>query len=223
MNRLSFKHFFMKPALAFVVLAAGMSALLHTPAQAQDLEPNAMVEQVTQAVLVELKNNQQLRAGNETAAREAINRVVMPHINFRRMTASAVGPAWRNANAEQREQLVEAFETMLIRTYAGSLEQVGDLSVVILPQRAEPADAKDVLVRSEVRGGNSPIQLDYRLEKTPGQGLGWKIYNVNVLGAWVVNTYREQFAQPLNAGGIDGLIKALKEQNFKAAQPATQG
>lgn len=210
MKLLPFKKWAWHTTAAFVLLSG--SAL----AKAQDLEPNVMVEQVTKNVLAELHNNQKLLSGNITVATEAVDRVVMPHVNFRRMTAAAVGPAWRNASAEQRDQLVESFKSMLIRTYAGSLEQIGDLYVAVLPMRAQPADSKDVLVRSEVRGGSSPIQLDYRLEKTPGQGLGWKIYNVNVLGAWIVDTYRTQFTQEINAKGIDGLIQTLKQQNLKA-------
>lgn len=66
---------------------------------------------------------------------------------------------------------------------------------------------------TEVRGRGEPIQLDYRLEKTPGQGAGWKIYNLNVLGAWLVETYRSQFAQEINARGIDGLIGTLSARN----------
>lgn len=197
---------------AFTALALWTSPVVH----AEDLEPNVMIERVTTEVLDEIKNNPQLQAGNLNATREAVNRVVMPHVNFRRMTAASVGPAWRSATPAQRDDLVDAFETMLIRTYAGSLDQIGNLRVVILPMRAQPAGSKDALVRSEIRGGSSPIQLDYRLEPTPGQGYGWKVYNVSILGAWIVDTYRTQFAQELSAGGIDGLIKALREQNFKA-------
>jgi phospholipid transport system substrate-binding protein len=70
-----------------------------------------------------------------------------------------------------------------------------------------------VVVRSEIRGRGEPIQLEYRLEKTPGQGSGWKIFNLNVLGVWLVETYRSQFAQELNAKGVDGLISTLAERN----------
>ncbi|RMX04331.1 ABC transporter substrate-binding protein [Corticibacter populi] len=196
---------------------AAVPALVH--AQQQDLAPNAMVERVTTDVLTELRNNERVKAGDVAAATDAVDRIVMPNVNFQRMTAAAVGPAWRGATAEQREQLIEAFKGMLIRTYANSLEQVGDLRVVILPMRAQPADATDVLVRSEVRGGDSPVQLDYRLQKTPGEGLGWKVYNVNVMGAWIVDTYRPQFTQEINANGIDGLIRSLQNRN-SANQPA---
>jgi phospholipid transport system substrate-binding protein len=108
--------------------------------------------------------------------------------------------------------LQEEFKTLLVRTYAGALWQVSDETIVVRPLRAAPDD-KEVLVRTEIRGRGEPIQLDYRLEKTPGEGAGWKIYNLNVLGVWLVETYRSQFAQEINAKGLDGLIAALAERN----------
>jgi phospholipid transport system substrate-binding protein len=137
---------------------------------------------------------------------------IMPNVNFQRMTASAVGPGWRQATPEQRQRLQEEFKTLLVRTYAGALSQVSDQTIAVKPLRAAPED-REVLVRSEVKGRGDPIQLDYRLEKTPGQGAGWKIYNLNVLGVWLVETYRSQFAQEISAKGIDGLIASLAERN----------
>jgi phospholipid transport system substrate-binding protein len=107
---------------------------------------------------------------------------------------------------------------LLIRTYAGALAQVKDQTVQVKPLRAA-ADDTEVLVRSEIHGGPEPIQLDYRLEKTPGQGAGWKIYNLNVMGVWLVDTYRTQFAQEINARGVDGLIASLSQRNKSAARP----
>jgi phospholipid transport system substrate-binding protein len=78
--------------------------------------------------------------------------------------------------------------------------------------RAAPTD-NEVVVRSEIRGRGEPVQLDYRLEKTPGQGAGWRIFNLNVLGVWLVDTYRSQFSAEINARGIDGLINTLAERN----------
>src|SRR5450756_2805365 len=137
---------------------------------------------------------------------------IMPNVDFQRMTASAVGPAWRQATPEQQKRLQEEFKTLLVRTYAGALTQVSDQTIVVRPLRAAPED-KEVVVRSEVKGRGDAIQLDYRLEKTPGDGAGWKIYNLNVLGVWLVETYRSQFAQEINAKGIDGLIATLVERN----------
>jgi phospholipid transport system substrate-binding protein len=128
------------------------------------------------------------------------------------MTSSAVGPAWRQATPEQQKRLQEEFKILLVRTYAGALSQISDQTISMKPMRASPED-KEVLVRTEVKGKGDPIQLEYRLEKTPGQGAGWKIYNLNVLGVWLVETYRSQFAQEVNAKGLDGLIASLAERN----------
>ena len=110
---------------------------------------------------------------------------------------------------------------MLVRTYAGALAQVSDQTVVMKPLRASPDD-KEVVVRSEVKGSGDPVQLDYRLVKTPGQGPGWKIYNLNVLGVWLVETYKSQFAAEINTKGLDGLISSLAERN-KANAAAKKG
>jgi len=99
-----------------------------------------------------------------------------------------------------------------VRTYAGALDQVSDQVVSVRPFRGS-LDDKEVLVRTEVRGSGDPVQLDYRLEKTAGDGAGWKIYNINVLGVWLVDTYRTQFSQQINSKGIDGLIAALAARN----------
>jgi phospholipid transport system substrate-binding protein len=137
---------------------------------------------------------------------------IMPYLNFQRMTSSAVGPAWRQATPEQKTRLQTEFKTLLVRTYAGAMSQARNLSFEVKPLRASPDD-KEVIVRTVILGRGDPVQLDYRLEKTPGEGAGWKIYNLNVLGVWLVDTYRSQFAQQINAKGIDGLITTLTERN----------
>jgi phospholipid transport system substrate-binding protein len=104
-----------------------------------------------------------------------------------------------------------------VRTYSGALSQISDQTISVKPMRASAGDT-DVLVRTEIRGHGDPIQLEYRLEKTPGQGAGWKIYNFNVLGVWLVETYRSQFAQEINANGIDGLIASLTARNKSNAK-----
>jgi phospholipid transport system substrate-binding protein len=138
----------------------------------------------------------------------------MPHVNFQRMTAIAVGRAWRSATPEQQKRLLDEFKTLLVRTYSGALTQVKDQTVQLKPMRAA-ADDPEVVVRTEVKGRGDPIQLDYRLEKTPA---GWKIYDVNVLGVWLADTsFKSQFAPIVANSGLDGLIGNLVELNRKAA------
>jgi phospholipid transport system substrate-binding protein len=143
---------------------------------------------------------------------QLVDQKIMPHLNFQRMTASAVGPAWRQATPDQRARLQQEFKALLVRTYSGAVSQVKQQSVFIKPLRGE-AGASEVLVRTEVRGGAEPVDIDYRLEKSADAPSGWRIYNMNVAGIWLVDTYRTQFAQEINAKGIDGLIATLSDRN----------
>jgi phospholipid transport system substrate-binding protein len=191
----------------------GVAAVLNiAPALAVDEAADVMIHRLSTDVLDSIKADTSIKSGDLSRIIALVDTKIMPNVNFQRMTASAVGPAWRQATPEQRQRLQEEFKILLVRTYAGALAQVSDQVVVLKPMRASPED-KEVVVRSEVKGRGDPIQLDYRLEKTPGVGAGWKIYNLNVLGVWLVETYRSQFAQEVNAKGIDGLIATLAERN----------
>ena len=159
-----------------------------------------------------IRADKAIQAGDVSRIIALVDSKVMPSVNFQRMTASAVGPAWRTATPEQQKRLQEEFKTLLVRTYAGALTQIVNQQIVIKPMRAA-ADDKEVIVRTEVRGQGDALQIDYRLEKISGEGAGWKIYNINVLGVWLVETYRSQFAQEINAKGVAGLITTLSERN----------
>ncbi|MFN3375826.1 MAG: phospholipid-binding protein MlaC [Burkholderiaceae bacterium] len=182
-----------------------------------DEAPDALVRRLSAEVLDAVRADKAVQGGDVGRVIALVDRMVMPHVNFRRMTAAAVGPAWRQATPEQQRRLQDEFKVLLVRTYAGALAQVSDQTIQVKPLRAAAGD-QDVLVRTEIVGRGDPIQLDYRLEKTPGQGAGWKIYNLNVLGVWLVETYRGQFAPEINARGIDGLIEALSTRNKNNAQ-----
>ncbi len=191
----------------------GAAALLCAGnAWADDEAPDAFIKRVSVDVLDTIKADKAMRSGDIPRIVTLVDTRIMPHVDFQRMTASAVGPGWRQASPEQQKRLQDEFKILLVRTYAGALSQVSDQVVVIKPLRASPED-KELVVKTEVRGGGDPIQLDYRLEKTPGQGSGWRIYNLNVLGVWLVETYKSQFAQEINAKGIDGLIESLAARN----------
>lgn len=203
------------------LLAASAAVWMAGPVGAQTATetPDALIKRLTSDVLDTIKADPQLRDGNVARISQLVDTTVMPHVNFRRMTSAAVGPMWRQATPEQRDRLQQEFKLMLIRTYAGALKQVSDQRVVVKPLRAAPGD-KDVLVRTDVLGNGEPVQLDFRLENNDGKG--WKIYNLNVLGVWMVETYRTQFAQELNKGGIDGLIKALASRTMAADASAAK-
>ena len=193
-------------AAAWLALSAG----LPMTAGAAEETPDALVKRVSADVLDTIRKDPSLKTGDVARIGALVDKMVMPHVNFQRMTAAAVGPQWRQATPEQKQRLQAEFKSLLIRTYAGAVAQVNDQTVVVKPMRAAAGD-KDVLVRTEVRGKGDPIQLDYRLEQSADGA--WRIYNLNVLGVWLVETYRSQFAQEVNARGIDGLIQALSSRN----------
>jgi len=197
------------------LLSASLAALLLVAApwsHAADEAPDALVKRLSTDVLDTIKADKTLQTGDVSKIMRLVDGKIMPNVDFQRMTASAAGPAWRKATPEQQKRLQEEFKTLLVRTYAGALSQVSDQDVFMKPLRASPDD-RELVVRTEIKGRADPIQLDYRLEKTPGVGSGWKIYDLNVLGVWLVDTYRGQFAQEINAKGMDGLIATLTERN----------
>ena len=171
--------------------------------------PDELIRQVSVEVIEAVKADKAIQAGDVSRIIQLVDTKVMPHVNFQRMTASAVGRNWRNATPEQQKRLQEEFKLLLVRSYAGALSQVKDQTVQLKPMRGNPGDA-EVVVRTEVKGKGEPVQLDYRLEKS---GDSWKIYDVNVLGVWLVEQYRVSFTQEITAGGIDGLIAKLAERN----------
>ena len=211
----------MDPAVAtrrrwLAALALGAAAWAWAPAaRAQTLEaPDALIQRVATEVFDTVKRDPALRAGDVARISALVDTKLMPHVDFERMTASTVGRFWRSATPEQRQRLMAEFKTLLVRTYSGALTQINDQTLVVRPLRAA-ADATEVVVRSEIRGKGEPVQLDYRLVRTPQ---GWKVYDLNVMGVWLVDTYRTQFAQEINARGIDGLIATLAERNRSNAQ-----
>jgi phospholipid transport system substrate-binding protein len=198
--------------IAAAVLATGLMAGAWPLAHAADEAPEVMIKRLSDDVLGTIRSDKSLQTGDLTKVMALVDSKIMPNVNFQRMTAAAVGPAWRQATPEQQKRLQDEFKILLVRTYSGALSQVSEESVSIKPMRSSPTDT-EVVVRSEIRGRGEPIALEYRLEKTPGQGAGWKIFNLNVLGVWLVETYRSQFAQEINSKGLDGLIATLSERN----------
>jgi phospholipid transport system substrate-binding protein len=193
-------------------LTASMSVLmlLSAPAVRAAAEgPDDMIRRLSVDLLNNIKADKDVQRGDLSKVTAFVDSKVMPNVNFTRMTASAVGRHWRQATPEQQKRLQEEFKSMLVRTYAGALSQVKDQTVDVKPLRAAAGDT-EVIVRTEVIGRGESVQLDYRMEKTT---TGWKIYDLNVLGIWMVETYRTQFAQEISARGIDGLIATLAQRN----------
>ena len=197
-------------------LAAATLVVGSVAAQAQAAKaPDALIKEVSSDVLDAVKADKSIKQGDVGKVIALVDAKVMPHVNFQRMTASAVGRYWRQATPEQQKRLQDEFKVLLVRTYSGALAQVQDQTVELKPMRAG-ADDKEVVVKTEIKGRGDPVQLDYRLENVGG---AWKVYDINVLGVWLVENYRNSFSQEIGANGIDGLINKLADRN-KAAGAA---
>ncbi len=203
-------------AFGAALLAAGAASAQTPPATpSAAAAPEVLVRDLSNEVLATIKADKELASGDVNRVQKLVDEKILPYVEFEKMTRLAVGRGWRQATPEQRAALTREFRTLLVRTYSGALSQVTDHKVELRPFRAQPTDT-DVLVRTNVVASRGdPIQLDYRLEKT---GAGWKIYDVNILGVWLVENYKTQFASQINAGGVDGLIKTLTDRNRQLEQ-----
>lgn len=194
-------------------LLASLAFFALTPAIAQDAQaPDALVKDVTQDVIAIVKQDKDIQSGNTKKTIALVEQKVLPHFNFTRMTALAMGVNWRKATPDQQKLLIDEFRTLLVRTYSTALTSYRNQAIDFKPLRAQPADT-DVTVRSEVRqSGAEAVTIDYSMEKTPS---GWKVYDVVVGGVSLVTTYRDTFANEVRNAGVDGLIKTLSDKNRK--------
>ena len=183
-------------------------------AQAADMStPDGLVKTVTSQVLDQIRADKQIQSGNITRITQLVNEKILPYTDFTRTTRLVMGRNWNTATPQQQKDIVEQFKMLLIRTYSGALAQVRDQQVQYKPFRADPSDT-DVVVRSVVLNNGSPIELDYRLYKTPE---GWKVYDINVLGAWLIQAYQQQFTEQIQQHGVDGLVQFLTQRNQQLA------
>ena len=201
-----------KQLIAVATVAFATSALA-APAPSNEA-PDALVKRISSEVLETAKNDKDIQAGNQKKVMDLVETKILPYVDFQRMTSLAAGRYWREATPEQQKQLAAEFRTLLIFTYSGALSQVKDQTIEFKPMRSSPGDT-EVEVRSQVnQARGEPIQLNYRVAKADS---GWKIYDINVLDAWLVEAYKGTFASEISKGGIDGLIKTLSEKNKKLA------
>jgi phospholipid transport system substrate-binding protein len=198
--------------LLFVCCILGLSHAARAQVKPNpNAAPNDFVQQVADQVLTVLKADSKVRAGDTARVNQIVDDLILPNVNFEKTTRLAAGRYWRQATPEQQADLVKAFRGTLGRAYSGAFTRVDDATnVKVLPMRGE-TDATDVVVKSQVtqRANTQPIGLDYRLEKT---AQGWKIYDLNVENIWLIENYRNQFAQQISQTGIDGLIQALNQR-----------
>jgi phospholipid transport system substrate-binding protein len=207
------KKVFLLPLFVALATCCGL-ALAQTAVAAPDTStPDGLVKSITADVMNTIKADPSIQKGDINKISALVNQKILPYTDFQRTTRLAMGRAWLTATPDQRNQVVDQFKLLLTRTYAGALAQVRDQRVDYKPLRAAP-DATDAVVQSQIIGQGQPVQLDYRLTKTAN---GWRVYDINVLGAWLVPAYQQQFTEQINQHGIDGLIQFLTQRNQQLA------
>ena len=195
---------------AGLLLASG-TVLAQAPDQST--APDALIKMVVTEVMATVKADPDIQKGNIPKIVDLVEKKIVPYTDMRRTTEMAMGPNWKKASPEQQAQLTSEFKNLLIRTYSGALSQLRDQTVQFKALRASPDD-KEVVVKTVVLGRGDPVPLDYRLEKTAN---GWKVYDMNIMGVWLVEAYRNQFSNQISQNGIDGLVKFLQDRNKQLA------
>ncbi len=205
---------------SFAVLLSTLFLMIgNLAAQTADQStPDGLIKSVVSDVMASVKSDPEIQKGNIPRIVDLVDTKIVPHTDMRRTTEMAMGPNWKKATPEQQTQLVNEFKSLLIRTYSGALSQLRDQTIQFKPLRAAPDD-KEVIVKTVVIGRGDPVPLDYRLEKTPN---GWKVYDMNIMGVWLVEAYRNQFANQISQNGVEGLVKFLQDRNkqLAAAKPS---
>jgi len=206
----------MKKLLAMATIAFATAAQAAPATEA----PDVLVKRISQDVIDTAKSDKGIQAGDINRVNQLVETKILPYVDFQRMTSLAAGRHWRTATPEQQQKLSAEFRTLLVYTYSGALSQIKNETVEFKPLRAA-ADDTEVEVRSQVNvARGEPVLLNYRVAKSP---TGWKIYDINVMGAWLVETYKSSFNSEISKGGIDGLIKTLADKNKAlASRPAAK-
>ncbi len=176
--------------------------------------PQAMVENTAQQMQQALRANRQTLQADRSKIYGLVHQIVLPHFDFEVMSQWVLGRSWKQATPEQQRQFTDEFRTLLVRSYAGALLEYADDKITYPPSPAPAADAQEAMVRSTVQVKNGePINIDYKLRFRNGE---WKVYDVAVNGVSLVINYRSTFANLIRDGGMDAVIRDLRERNAQS-------
>jgi phospholipid transport system substrate-binding protein len=197
---------------ALIPLAAVVAA---APAVAQNQStPDALVRAAVENVVSTIQSDPGTRSGDMAKITAVVKKQFLPYTDFHYTTKLAVGKAWAEATPEQQQQLFQQFQALLVRTYALSLSQLREQNVKFSYKPMGKGSANDMVVQTKVFANGEDMTIDYRLTRSTG---GWKIYDINMMGAWLIEVYRRQFNDIVARDGVAGLIKYLERHNARAA------
>lgn len=206
-----------------VLAVAGMASVGSVSAQTTDAvvsqnqnqleRPDVLIKRITGEVMARIKADAELQSGNTDKIVELVNETILPHLNFEAMTRQVVGKNWSLATAEEKASLQQEFQQLLTRTYSGALSRAGEHEIKVRRLRAAEDDTT-VVVKTLITGSSQPLEVNYSMEK---EANGWKVHDVSVANAWLIEAWRGDFAQTVKDGGIDGLLRQLRERNKRNA------
>ncbi len=192
---------------AFLAFSSGAIAAPEAAVEA----PDALLKRVFTEMTDAVKAAPRMRKGDRRALAGLVEARLLSHLDSYRMTALAVGRFWRQATPDQQRRLQSEFRDLVVHAYADALAVAADGAPVFDQVRLAPQDT-EAEVRSRVAvAGGAPRVFAYRLESVPR--VGWKIYDINVTGEWLVEAVRPRFAAEISKGGIDALVAMLGERN----------
>jgi phospholipid transport system substrate-binding protein len=180
-------------------------------------DPQPLLENRIHELLMRLRNNSEAIRKDKSVAYKISDELIVPLIDFPRITRLVIGKYWRDASDTQREELITQIRDLLVRSYVTAMSSyIDDLvseknMIHFMPSNFRPGDRK-ASVRADIAlGGRAPAEVQYQLYYV-GQ---WKIYDIRIEGISLALTYRTSFGEQINREGLDNLIAQLVERNRK--------
>ena len=169
-----------------------------------------LVENTTVTIQGAIRKDHDKLTTDHKRLMELVDKIVLPHFDFNKMSSWALGKYWRTATAKQKKEFTDEFQKLLVRTYAVALLDNANRQIKILPMQSSSGSDK-VTVRTEVpQDGGFPIPINYKLQY---MGSEWKVYDVEIDGISLVSNYRTTFAAEIRKTGIDSVIASMQKRN----------
>ena len=206
-------------ALSAVALLLGLQLAVGGRLLAADIiAPDVVLKQTSDEVIAILKDRREELKENPDLVYDLVDEYILPHLDEVTIAKLALGKNWRKATREQKLEFVEEFRNLLIRTYGKSLSEFSDQEINYFPVKMEQGDKK-VVVKSEVlQPGGPSIPVSYRMRIKDD---AWLVYDLSIDGVSLVTSYRGTFDQEVRKGGIDGLLKYLKDRKADKVKVAS--
>jgi phospholipid transport system substrate-binding protein len=199
--------------MLLVTLPAGFA--LVSEAAANTTSPRELIMETSGKFLARLQQQRQVIKDDPATAYQLANEIIIPHVDFDRISRWVLGKHWRQANAQQRRQFAEEFTTLLTHTYVTAMIQYVDTilangdNIEYPPLQLQP-DATEATVQTLIRMSEGRVPVNFALHRTGGD---WKIYDVTIDGISLATTYRGSFASQIRRTGLDDLIAAMHKKN----------